>query len=290
MNTKMLPRLQLLAAALLFSTGGAAIKLCGLSSWQVAGFRSGTAAIVLALLAPVSPRHWTWRTLPVAAAYTATLILFVIGNKLTTAANTIFLQSTAPLYILLLGPWLLREPVRRRDLVFMAFLAVGLALFFVDAGPSFASAPDPLHGNVAAALSGVSWALTVMGIRWISSSEPAGAITAIAAGNVLTFLICLPAALPVMGAQPVDWALVLYLGAFQIALPYVLMSGGMRHVPALEASLLLLLEPVLNPVWAWLVHGEKPGALALTGGAIILAATVIKTGADSRIRLRPRLP
>jgi DME family drug/metabolite transporter len=285
----MLPRLQLLAAALLFSTGGAAIKLCGLSSWQVAGFRSGAAAVVLAVLTPASPRHWTLRTLPVAVAYAATLILFVIGNKLTTAANTIFLQSTAPLYVLLLGPWLLREPVSRRDLAFMAFLAAGLALFFVDAGPSFASAPDPWRGNVAGALSGVSWASTVVGIRWIGSSEPAGAITAIAAGNLLTLLICLPAALPVIGAHPADWALVLYLGAFQVALPYVLMSNGLRHVPALEASLLLLLEPVLNPVWAWLVHGEEPGALALTGGAIILAATVIKTLADSRMRPRPRL-
>src|SRR3990172_9137079 len=99
-------QLQLLAAAVLFSTGGAAIKACTLSSWQIASFRSVIAAVALFLLLPDARRRWTWRAVAVGAAYAATLMLFVLGNKLTTAANTIFLQSTAPLYILLLGPWL----------------------------------------------------------------------------------------------------------------------------------------------------------------------------------------
>jgi drug/metabolite transporter, DME family len=113
------------------------------------------AALALALLLPASRRIWSWHVLPVGAAYAATLILFVTANKLTTAANAIFLQSTAPLYILLLGPLLLREPVRRSDLGFMGAVAVGLLLFFVGTEEPVATAPNPARGNVLALLSGV---------------------------------------------------------------------------------------------------------------------------------------
>ena len=109
-------RLQLVFAALLFSTGGAAIKASTLSGWQVASFRSGVAALTLLLLVPAARRGWGWRPALVGVAYAATLILFVTANKLTTSANTIFLQATSPVYLLLLGPLFLKEPVRRSDL------------------------------------------------------------------------------------------------------------------------------------------------------------------------------
>ena len=111
-------RLQLLGAALLFSTGGAAIKAAVFTGWQIASFRSGFAALTLLLIAPAARRAWTRHTVLVGCAYAACLTLFVLANRLTTAANTIFLQSTAPLYVLVLAPWLLHEPVRRRDLRF----------------------------------------------------------------------------------------------------------------------------------------------------------------------------
>src|SRR5688500_90238 len=119
-------RLQLLGAALLFSTGGAAIKATTLTAWQVAGFRSAVAAAAVFLLVPAARRGWTWHVLPVGVAYAATLVLFVAANKLTTSANAIFLQSTAPLYMLAFGPLLLKELVRRRDLAFMAPVLLGL--------------------------------------------------------------------------------------------------------------------------------------------------------------------
>src|SRR5436190_1260690 len=124
-------RLEILAAAALFSTGGAAIKACALTGWQVASFRSGMAALAVLAMVPAARRIPGPRAIAVGAAYATTLILFVRANKLTTAANTIFLQSTAPLYVLLLAPWLLRERPRRRDLAFMAAMAIGLTLFFV---------------------------------------------------------------------------------------------------------------------------------------------------------------
>jgi pterin-4a-carbinolamine dehydratase len=124
MSSPAVHRFQVLAAALLFSTGGAAIKATALSAWQVACFRSGLAALALLIAMPAWRRFWSPRAMLVGLAYAATMIGYVTGNKLTTAANTIFLQSTAPIYLLLLGPLLLREKVRRSDLLFTAALAL----------------------------------------------------------------------------------------------------------------------------------------------------------------------
>lgn len=258
----------------------------------MASFRSGVAAVVLWWLVPAVRRRWSPRVVGVAVAYAATLILFVVANKLTTAANTIFLQSSAPLYLLLLAPWLLKEPVRRLDLLHMTALAVGMGLFFVGVEPPQQTAPDPLGGNVLAAMAGVTWALTILGLRFLSREgeavSPGGrsaggdGATAAFAGNLLAFAVALPLALPVVESQPVDWLVLAYLGVFQVGVAYVLLTRAMRWVGAFEASLLLMLEPVLNPVWAWLVHGERPGTWSLAGGLVILGATAVKTWVEGR--------
>jgi len=276
-------RLRVLAAALTFSIGGAGIKACQLTSWQVASFRSGIAALTLLLILPEARRGWNARAALVGLAYATTVTLFVLANKLTTSANTIFLQSTAPLYILLLSPWLLREQIRARDVLVMAVVVLGMSLLFVGTERRYATAPDPTHGNILATLSGLSWALTLMGLRWMGRHEGAGsAAPAVVIGNLMAFFVGLPFALPVIGARPLDWAIVGGLGTIQIGVAYVFLTAGMRHVRALEASMLLLLEPVLNPVWSWLIHGEKPRAWSLVGGAIILGGTLVKTWLDSR--------
>ena len=268
----------ILAAALLFSTGGAAIKATALTNWQVASFRSLVAAAALLLFIPASRQLRHTRVWVPALAFAVTMVLFVTANKLTTSANAIFLQSTAPLYLLLVGPWLLKEPIRRSDLAFMAVLAAGLSLFFLGTERSAITAPDPGAGNVLAVISGVTWALTVAGLRWTARRE-AGDLTmaTVVAGNILAFVACLPMALPVEQASLKDAALIGYLGIIQIALAYLCISRGIRHVPALEASSLLLVEPVLNPVWAWMIHGEQPSAWALAGGALIVLATLVKS-------------
>src|SRR6185369_2764791 len=129
------PRLEVLATAALFSTGGAAIKAVHLTGFQVASVRSGIAAVTLLLLLPAARRRPTGKALAVSVAYALTMVLFVLANKLTTSASAIFLQDASPLYILLLGPWLLQEPIRRRDLGFMVALGAGLSLFFVGLDP-----------------------------------------------------------------------------------------------------------------------------------------------------------
>jgi DME family drug/metabolite transporter len=269
-------RLQLFAAAVLFSTGGAAIKACSFDAWEVTGLRAAIAGLALALVLPAARRGWSWRTVLVALSYALTVIVFVRANKLTTALNAIFLQSTSPLYIVLLGPLLLHERARRRDVLFMAVLAAGLSLFFIGLDPPVRTAPDPFQGNVMALVSGLSCGLMMMGFRWLGrGGAPGGSPTAaVVVGNLIAFSVCLPLALPLTAAGPRDWAVIGYLGLVQIALAYFLMVEGLRHVPALEASLLMFIEPVLSPIWAWLLHGERPGLFSLAGGVVILAATL----------------
>jgi drug/metabolite transporter (DMT)-like permease len=224
-------------------------------------------------------------------AYAACLTLFVLANRLTTAANTIYLQSTAPLYLLVLSPWLLKEPIRRQDLGFMAAVGVGLALFFVSEEIPVASAPDPVRGNLLALISGFCWALTVCGLRWLGSGQGnrGSAMAAVVSGNITAFLVALPMGMPLGSHAALDWAVVIYLGVFQIAVAYVLVTSGLARIPALEASLILLIEPVLNPVWAWLFQGERPGPWAVLGGAVILGSTALKGWLDARAQ-RPVTP
>ena len=281
MHASAAPRLQILAAALLFSTGGAAIKAVSLTAWQTAAVRSSIAALALILFMPSWRRGWTQRTLLVGLAYATTMVLFVLGNKLTTNANIIFLQATAPLYLLLVGPLLLRERIGRREVAVAGALALGMALFFIGFESPQETAPNPRLGNLLGAFAGLSWALTLAGLRWLGrgtpapGTDPAGA--AVLAGNVIAGLACLPLAFPFGPTTATDWALVAYLGLFQIGLAYVFMTRGIRRVGAFEVSLLLILEPVAGVFWTWLVHGERPAGWAIAGCVLILIATVINT-------------
>ncbi len=282
----------MMAAALIFSAGGAGIKACELTSWQVASFRSGIAALVVLLLMREARRGWSWRVVLAGIPYTATVLLFVLANKLTTSASTIFLQSTAPLYILLLAPWILRERNKRIDFAVMGLIGVGLSLFFLGTDTPSRTAPQPVAGNVLAVLSGISWALTIMTLRWMArreqgdgggaGSRSASPAAAVVSGNITAFLVALPLALPVERATPVDLGVLAGLGVVQLGLGYVFLTKAARHVPAFEASVLLLLEPALNPLWSFAVHGERPGSWSIAGGAVILAATLLKTWSDSR--------
>lgn len=274
-----------IAAAVLFSTGGVVIKTDAFSGMQVASIRSGIAALAIFLWAR-GRIVWGWPTVTVAAVYAATLILFVTSTKLTTAANAIFLQSTAPLYIVFLAPLLLGERFRRRDLLFVLAFGAGLVLCFRGATEPTVTAPDPATGNVLGILCSVTWAFTLMGLRWAERHDPQVSLSAVIVGNVLAFVIGAPFLQPFPAASPGDWGAMFYLGVIQIALAYVLLTRAVAVLPALDVSLLLLLEPVLNPVWTWLFRGENPGPWTLTGGAIILGATAGRTIALKRAGAR----
>ena len=271
-----------LAAALLFSTAGIAIKLTTLSIWQVAGFRAGIGAVAIYAALPGARRGWTLRTWLIGAAYAATVILFVAANKTTTSANAIFLENTAPLYMLLLGPLVLREPVRKLDLAVIGAVAAGAFLLLRGSVAATGSAPDPETGNILALISGLTWAITITGLRRAATQRPYGgqydsSAAAVIAGNVIAFTVCLPMALPIHEISGINLAALVYLGVFQVGLAYVFLTRSLKNVPGIEASTLLLAEPVFNPLWTWLARGERPGYSALCGGALIVLSTFLAT-------------
>ena len=281
-DRKIFPALLLVATALLFATGGAAIKLASLTAWQIAAFRSGIAAGMLLLILPEARQLWRRSTWLAAAAYAATLMLFVHANKLTTSANAVFLQASAPAYLLVIGPVFLKEKLRRADLWMGLLVVSGMILFFCGNAPPQATAPNPHAGNLLALVSGATWALTLAGLRSAARASGGSALPMVVAGNLIVFFVCLPQAFPVMHIDGSSVAVVLFLGCIQIAFAYWILTRAVRHVPAFEASLILLLEPVSNPVWSWLIHGERMDAWALSGAGLVLAGAAFQAWASQR--------
>ena len=277
----MTPRSKIIAAAVLFSSGGAAIKWCSFGGWQLATCRATLAMLTILILLPEARRGWTWRTIVVGFAYAATTLLYVQANKHTTAASAIFLQSTSPLFILLLAPLLLGEHATRRDMTQMAVMGAGLGLFFLGMDRPSATAPNPVLGNALAAICAVTWAFTVMGYRWLAARGASVAAAAVS-GNITAAIFALVMAQPLSAGRPADWAVVVFLGVCQLGIPYLFLARAVPQVRALEVGLFLLIEPVLNPIWAWLVHGETPGPATLVGGAVILGATAGRMIIDVR--------
>lgn len=271
-------RLNVVIGGVLFSTGGVAIKAATLTGWQLSCFRSFIAGVAVLLLVPNARHGWSWRSLVVAVPYAATFTLFTLANKLTTAANAIFLQDTAPFYVLLLGPLLLGERIRRNDIALMLALIIGLGLIFNSIQNSSEIATNPELGNLLATCAGLSWALTVIGLRWIairSKKHKEQPEAAVVTGCFLASLMAVFFSFPVESSTTVDWLIIFYLGVFQIGLAYSLIAKGIRSISALETSLLLLVEPVFSPIWAWLLLAENPGFLSILGGSLVISATAI---------------
>ena len=272
------PALRVLLAGALFSTGGSLIKLQTLPSLQRAGSRALLAALVIFLLLPQARRLPTRRILLLAPAYFGATALFVVANTMTTAANAIFLQSTAPLWVVLLAPLLLGERPSRSDLAVLFGVAVGMALFFVAPAAEAATAPNPRLGDWIAIASGVSFALLLIGMRWLVRGGSGEECAAIAWSNLIACPLAF-ACMPLVGQTPIagvplDWVVVGALGTLQMGLAYSLLVTGIPHVSALQASLLTMIEPVLSAGIAWLAHGEAMHPMAMLGGACIVAAVL----------------
>jgi drug/metabolite transporter, DME family len=280
---KAIPALMLVASALLFATGGAAVKMISLTAWQIAAFRSGVAAVALLLFLPEARRGWRLSTWLAAASYAATLMLFVHANKLTTSANAVFLQASAPAYMLVIGPVFLKEKLRRADLWLGLLVVSGMLLFFCGNAAPQATAPDPHAGNLLALLSGVTWALTLAGLRSAARASGGSALPTVVAGNLIVFFVSLPPAFPLVHVAGSNVAIVVYLGCIQIAFAYWLLTRGVRHVPAFESSLILLLEPVSNPAWTWLIHGERMDVWALSGAGLVLMGAAFQAWTSQRL-------
>jgi len=272
-------RLRILGAALLFSGGGAAIKATTISVWQVAGLRAAIAAGFLFVALPAARRLWNVRVLAVGSLYAVMTTCYVAANKYTTAGNVMFLIAASPLVVLVFGRIFLGERASRRDLMFLLPMVLGLGLCLGPAQQVQATAPAPGLGNLFAVVNLLIWGLLLVVMRALGRDREAKddlAPAAIAAGNLIAALICLPLAGSLSSVSAQDWAIVGFLGVFQIGLAYVWLTAALRRVPAFESSLLLLAEPVFNPLWTWAVHDELPSRWAALGGAVILGALAAK--------------
>ena len=261
------PVILLVSAAALWSTGGLAIKSVEWNPLAIASTRSAIAAVTVFFL--IGRPRFTFSAVQIggALAYAATVTSFVAATKLTTAANAIFLQYTAPVYVALLGAWFLREHPTRLDWALIVVAVSGIGLFFVDE-----LSMQGMWGNVCALGSGLSFALMILLLRRQKDASP---IESVLLGNALTAVAFCPFAIGPMPSGK-SWLGLLWLGVFQLGLAYVLYAKAIKQVKALESTLISTIEPVLNPLLVMAFLGEMPGAWSLAGGALVLGAATVR--------------
>lgn len=214
-----------------------------------------------------------------AVAYAACTITFCAATTLTSAANAILLQYTAPVWVALLGAWFLRERATRADWLTILVALAGMALFFKDS-----LTLGHLDGDALAVLSGVCFAAMTIALRKQKDGSP---VESIILGNLLAFLVGLPWILDAPALPPSGWAALLALGIVQLGMSYWLYARAIKHVTALEAVLIPVIEPILNPIWVLVFVGEKPTPWALLGGAVVLTAVTLRAIASVRARRAP---
>jgi drug/metabolite transporter (DMT)-like permease len=266
------------ACALLWSTGGLFVKLIQWNPFAIAGIRSVIGGLVI--LAFLRKPRFTWSFAQVAGAvcYAACMVLFVTANKLTTAANAILLQYTAPLWAAIMGWAFLKERVHALDWAAIGVVIGGMVLFFLDS-----ISLGGMQGNLLAILSGFFFAGAMVSFR---AQKDSSSLESILLSHGLTFLVSVPflfgpwPSLAGLGALGI-------LGVFQIGLSSVLLTYGVKHVSAVQSLLTAVLEPLFNPVWVFLVIGELPGPRAMIGGAVILVAVTVRSVLSLRSGMRP---
>jgi drug/metabolite transporter, DME family len=258
-----------LIAAILWSSGGILIKLVTLHPMQISFFRGIFAALVFAIIFRKKAFIFNGMTFVNGIFYAGILILFVIATKLTTAANAIFLQYTAPIYVLVFEPIINKTEFKRINVITIFVCFAGMILFFMGE-LSFAH----IEGNIVALLSGIAFAAFLIGMR---HNKHEYQFSTIFYGNIIITLICIPM-LGSIGAMAMpDLLMVSFLGIFQIGIAYAIFTYGLKRVFAIEASLIGMIEPVLNPVWVLIWYGEVPSISAIIGGMIIISAIALRT-------------
>lgn len=265
MSQRRLGILYIVIAALLWSTGGIGIKAIDDPPLKVTFYRSVFAAITLFLIfrREGTRIHRTPAFFAAIVAYGMCLTSFVIATRWTTAANAIFLQYAGVVWVLLFSPLVLREPMRRRDVIAIVFALSGMALFFVGRFEARGMA-----GNAMALLSSVFFAMLILALR----REHDASRAAVTWGNVAIALVLLPFVANDLSLSLRSFLVLLFLGVFQIGLAYAFFVKGLRYVTATQASLTGMLEPVANPIWVLLFLGEQPSRFAIAGAAVVLAA------------------
>ena len=266
----------LIIAALMWSVGGLFIKLVDLSPIAITGTRSIAAALVFLIYLKKPQLYWNRYFIIGVISYAAMMLLYVFSIRLTTAANAIFLEFTAPIYVVILGYFVLNERITIFDILSMFVIFSGMTLFFIDELSFYG-----FWGKIMAAVAGVCLGVVTIMIR----KENESAFQIVLIGNILTALICIP--FMFAGFQETastDWFIIFVLGIVQLGIPYILYTKALRQVKALDAILVSMIEPILNPFWVYIFVGEKMGEWALFGGILVLSGSIGR--AIIKIKLR----
>lgn len=261
---------EMLLCAALWSIAGIFIKLIPWNSIVIAGIRSLIAGAVMFVYMRYKRIGFTAdrRSMLGGLALCCTLTCFVAANKLTTAANSIVLQFTAPMFIVVFSVLFLKKKFSRSDIFAVVLTMLGISLFFFDQ-----LTPGHLLGNCVAIVAGMAFAGYYMSLEGASESER---MSAILMAHGLTFCVSIPfIALepPELGAAPA--ICIFILGVVQLGIPYVLLGRASGSCPPLACSLLGAVEPLLNPVWVFIFDGEAPGMWALIGGVVVVVTITV---------------
>jgi drug/metabolite transporter, DME family len=258
--------------ALLWSSGGLFIKVLTLDAFQISFYRSAIAAVTIIIVSVVRKINLKFEfdiiSVLCSVTYAFILIFFVIATKLTTAANAIFLQFTAPIYLLVLEPVFLKTKFEKKNLIVLIFCFLGMILFFFGRLDL-----SNIKGNLFAIASGICFALFSLFLKWKKQiHKNDNTIIYIIMGNVLVCVFCLPSVYDKLIIEPSQLIILLYMGIFQIGISYILFNEGIKYISATESMIIAMLEAILNPIWVFIGVGEVPTVYALAGSVIILIA------------------
>ncbi len=260
----------LILCAFLWSSAGILIKLVSWDPFAIAGVRSLVGFLTMRIFVRKPRFTFSFNQIMAAVSYSATMILFVFANKMTTSANAVLLQYTEPVFIVLLGRFLLKEEKTGLfDWFAIAGVFAGMILFFLD-DLSF----QANTGNLLAVVSGVTFALTAIFMRRQKDERP---VESFMLAHIITFALSLPFIFKAGLPSVTSLSGLVLLGIFQMGIPSILYSRGVAGVSAISTALITMLEPVLNPVWVVFFIGEYPSSRALWGGALILACVTVRT-------------
>lgn len=268
-TSKKVAIMYLVVASILWSTGGLLIKWVDWNPIAIAGIRSGISSLVMLafwwVLTKKLPKRPDKFVLFGAFNYVCLVMLFVSANKLTTSANAILLQFTAPIWAMILGALFFKVKFNKKDIITVVVVFAGMILFFIgdiDSGG--------MLGNILAVISGICMALMIITLKKVTYHKP---LEVIIWGNIFTFIAAIPFYSDIVLSTS-NVTGILLLGIFQLGLSYIFFTKGIEHVSVLEGILIPAIEPLLNPLWVYLGTGEKPSQYAIIGGVIVLAAVL----------------
>jgi len=268
--------LAMVATAFLWSIAGLFIKVIDWHPLTIAGFRSLIASAVVFLYIKRPHLHWSFPQVAAAIMNATTMILFVAANKTTTSANAIILQYIAPVCTAFIGVWLLKEKTRLEHWVAIALVTAGIVVMFMDE-----LGGGRMLGNIFSLLSGVAFSFYFVFMRMQKDGSP---LESILLSHWLTAAVGLTATLfvPAPHVTLKSVGAIVVLGSVQVGVAAILFAAAIKRISAVTANLIAVIEPVFNPVWVFLALGEVPGAKAIVGGVVIIAAVTGASIASAR--------